>query len=107
MNANRDLGIGLIGMFFQDGLYIDKIDHENKKFYFNIPKDSYSYHEENEANIKDAESYANRIKQMLIEVGVISGDWKCLYKIRDEIWTKEMGKENFEKNKGILVDLFV
>lgn len=69
----------------------------------NIPKDSYSYHE---ANIKDAESYANRIKQMLIEIGVISGDWKCLYKIRDEIWTKEMGKENFEKNKGILVDLF-
>jgi len=43
---------------------------------------------------------------MLIEVGVISEDWKCLYKIRDEIWTKEMGNENYEKNKGILVDLF-
>ena len=100
MNQNEAVVTGILGMFLQDGLYIKSIDHINKQFFFTIPKDSYAYHEENEANIKDAVSYAKRIKEMLIEMKILTEEWKCFYKIRDVVWTKEMGDENFKNNIG-------
>ena len=41
-------------------------------------------------------------KDNLIEFGFISSDFKFLYKEREEFFTKEMGKKNYEMNKDKL-----
>ena len=93
------VGLGIAGMLLQDGVIIDNFDKDNQVIYVSIPEDSYAYHEENKANITDAESFIKRQKEVLSELMQLP-NLKLKYKTYPGYWTKEQGERNFNKNIG-------
>ena len=99
---NLQLIKGLLGAFLYEGVDIDKIDEENCTIYISIPKDSDSF--KRTGSIDNAKQYASNIKRILSQLS--SQDIKIKYKLKDVYWTKEMGDENFERNKYRLKNLY-
>ena len=103
MSLGKNIVQGMMGAYLMDGIDIDKIDWDKHILYITLPKKSYSY--ERSEKIKCAEDYAKRIKEMWIEIGIFPKDCVVKYKIKDIIWTKEMGDKNYEENKNKILNL--
>lgn len=102
MNLGLDVVRGMMGAFLMEGTEVDKLDLDNHILYLTLPKYSYSYNSE---KIKNAEDYAKRIKEMWIELGIFPPDCSVKYRVKDIIWTKEMGDRNFNNNIDKVMNL--
>lgn len=104
MTLGKAVIVGQLGAFLLDGVDINKIDLKNQCLYLTLPKEgSYAY--EMSDLVATPEKYAKRIKEVWIELGIFKGDCSVKYKVKDEIWTKEMGDANFEKNKDHMMTM--
>lgn len=107
MSLGKNIFMGIMINFLQLGVDIDDIDLDNHILYITIPKESYAY--ENEANkaYHDADTYAKRIKEVWIEMGIFPSDCSVKYKTKDIYWTKEMGNRNYKENIERIYDRFI
>ena len=94
------IGVGLMGMFLQDGVEVTNFDIETETIYLSIPAQSYRYSDNNK--ITNALEYAKQIKKTLIELEVFSPNMNLKYIVRDIFWTKEMGERNYNENRYLL-----
>lgn len=99
-SLGKDLGIGFIGMLLQDGVEIVKFIEQPCELYLKVPEDSWAYHrrEDNDALIRDANSYVKRIKEMLIETYKLPTDLRVFYNTYSSYYTREMGEANFKQH---------
>lgn len=105
INLGKNIFIGMMGSFLEAGIDIVHLDLDKQILLLDIPKDSWDYTQQTPANIHNAESYARRIKEMWIEMGIFQSGCTVKYKEKDVFWTKEMGHENYEKNKNRLLEM--
>lgn len=89
---------GMLGMFYQSGVDIEDLDVYNHTITLAIPKDSHEYHKFENRPYHDPETFAKRIKQTLIEMGVFPEKCKVRYRVKDIVWTKEMGERNYQEH---------
>ena len=72
------------------GVKVDNIDYDTFTVSLSIPKKSYFYKPEN--LVHDAASYAKRIKETWIELGLLPPYGKIKYREIDIDFTEEMGQ---------------
>ena len=99
MSVSRGISLGLNGMLLKDGVDILKFDPENGELIIELPEKSFAYNTE---KIKSGEDYVKRLKEILIELGILLKDSKIKYRTKPIEWTKEMGDMNYEENKKFL-----
>lgn len=106
MSFGRNILMGMMGAYLKEGLDIDKLDLDNHVLYITVPKSSDTY--DGPGAITSPETFAKRIKETWIEMGIFPKDkGKVFYKIKDVHWTVEMGEENYKKNKDKVLNLSV
>lgn len=88
-NLSRSTVQGMIGMFYKSGIDIDDVDFDNHILTIAIPKDSYDFHDPRNKITHNPESFAKRIKQVFIEMGIFPSDCKVRYRVKDIVWTKK------------------
>ena len=103
MSLGKNIVQGMMGAYLMDGINVDKIDWDQHILYITLPKQSYSYGISEK--IQCAKDYAKRIKETWIEMGVFPEDCVVKYRIKDIIWTKEMGDKNYKVNKDKILNL--
>ena len=103
MVSGKNILQGMMGAYLMEGIDVDKIDWDNHILYITLPKQSYSY--EISETIKSASDYAKRIKEVWIEMGIFPKDCIVKYRVKNIIWTKQMGEENFKTNKDKILSL--
>ena len=79
----------IIYVLTRTGVKIDSIDYDTFTVSLSIPKKSYFYKPGN--LVHDAESYAKRIKETWIELGLLPPHGKIKYREIDIDFTEEMG----------------
>ena len=88
---------GMMGVFLQDGVIVDKFDEQSKTIYLSVPEDSFAYHDFHTDTIIDAESYAKAKKKALADL-LRMPDLKLQYKTYSGYWTKEQGDKNYREH---------
>lgn len=96
---------GMLGMFYMNGIEIENLDMDNHILTLVIPKDSYDFHRSEKQPYHDPESFAKRMKRVFIEMGVFPENCKVRYRVKDIVWTKEMGERNYQEHKEELLSI--
>lgn len=101
MTAEELMVKGIIYSFLENGVVLDHRDRLTNTVYLSLPENSFWYDKNKNSNapirIVNAEVYARRIKETLIELKLVPEDLKLKYKTYPGYWTKEMGEMNKEK----------
>ena len=84
-----DQSAEIMSVLTRTGVKIDNIDYDTFTVSLSIPKKSYFYKPEN--IVHDAASYAKRIKETWIELGLLPPYGKIKYREIDIDFTEEMG----------------
>lgn len=98
MSLGRSVAVGMLGAFLTMGVEIESIDMDNYVLTISVPKDSYEYHKETNKAYKDPESLAKRLKTIFIDMGIFPKECTVRYRVKDVIWTKEMGENNYNQH---------
>ena len=106
MSLARSIIQGMMGAFYMSGIEIIDLDLDNHILTISVPEKSYEY-EKPESKIRSAEDYARRLKTVFTEMGIFPSEKesKIRFTTRPIYWTKEMGDENFNKNKYNIVNI--
>lgn len=102
MSFGKNVMMGMMGAFLKMGVSIDHLDLDKEIMKITLPKDSYEYHKciSKGRGPTNPEELAKRIKESFIELGIVSSNFKVLYKVIDIAWTEEDGEDAFNKNKN-------
>lgn len=106
MSLGKNILMGIIGEMYRSGVEIDVLnvsDPIQQQLYLTLPKESFTYN--NGKIVHDAASYARRIKETWIEMGILRDNASVKYKTKDIIWNKEMGEDNFNKHRDDIINL--
>lgn len=106
MSLVKSVMQGMMGSFYMSGIEIIDIDFDKYILTISLPEKSYEY-EKAESKIRSAEDYARRLKTVLVEMGIFPSieESKIRYITKPVYWTKEMGQENFNKNRHNIINI--
>ena len=106
MSLVKSVMQGMMGSFYMSGIEIIDIDFDKYILTISLPEKSYEY-EKPESKIRSAEDYARRLKTVLVEMGIFPSieESKIRYITKPVYWTKEMGQENFNKNRHNIINI--
>lgn len=103
MSLGRAVSQGMMAMFLQHGVKIDKFDEINQTMHITVPEDSFAYHRPDSKVIHDVESYVKRNKQVLQDL-LKMPNLKVFYRTYPGYWTKEQGDQNFNEHINDYLD---
>ena len=100
MSTSKNIFIGMIGAFLLDGVEINKVDTSTGTWYITVPNKSEIYDENRGKNgaVVSADTMASSIKRMMKDI--CGMDCNVKYRVRDIRWTRDMGRENYNRNIG-------
>ena len=106
MSLVKSVMQGMMGSFYMSGIEIIDIDFDKYILTISLPEKSFEY-EKPESKIRSAEDYARRLKTVLVEMGIFPSieESKIRYITKPVYWTKEMGQENFNKNRHNIINI--